>query len=222
VLVHGAWHGAWAWNELLPVLAERGWTARAVDLPSSGSKAGLGADAEHLRSVLAERTAPTVLVGHSYGGTVITEGGVGVDHVVGLVYVCAAKPDAGDVVWTDPRSPDEVPDWIRVDEANEAIYAMRSETILYNDCTPEIVADARARLKPQSLASFLDPVRAAAWHDRPFAYLICDLDNCVAAEAQEELADGAGRIERIAAGHSPFMSRPGDVEALLRRAVADF
>lgn len=222
VLVHGAWHGAWAWRRLLPVLAARGWSAHAVDLPSAGSTAGLSADTDHLQGVLRERDAPTVLVGHSYGGTVITQGGAGMENVVGLVYLCAAKPDVGDVVWTDPGSPDEVPDWIDVDLAGEAIHVRRSEEILYNDCSPEVVAEAQARLLPQSLASFLEPVRAAAWHDRPTAYLICDLDNCVPAAGQEALAEGAGRIERIAAGHSPFLSRPDDVEAFLQRAVADF
>jgi len=222
VLVHGAWHGAWAWERLLPVLAERGWTARAVDLPSAASKAGNVADAEHLQAVLRERPVPTVLVGHSYGGTVITQGGAGVDHVVGLAYVCAARPDVGDVVWTDPTSPDEVPAWIEVDLANEAIHAHDSEHILYNDCAPDVVSAAQARLRPQSLASFLEPIRAAAWHDRPSAYLICELDNCVPAAGQEALAEGCGHVERIAASHSPFLSRPQDVEAFLRRAVATF
>ncbi len=81
---------------------------------------------------------------------------------------------------------------------------------------------AQARLRGQSLASFLEPVTAAAWRERPFAYLICEIDNCVPAAAQEGLAEGAGHIERIAAGHSPFMSRPAEVEEFLRRAVASF
>jgi pimeloyl-ACP methyl ester carboxylesterase len=222
VLVHGAWHGAWAWSRLLPVLEQRGWTASAVDLPSAGSTAGLGADCDVLRGVLEASSAPKVVVGHSYGGTVVTQGAAGVDSVVGLAYVCAARPDVGDVVWTDPRSPDEVPYWIRVDVEDEAIHALHSETILYNDCAPDVVADAQARLKPQSLASFLEPVTAAAWRERPSAYLICERDNCVPAAAQEGLADGCGHVERVDAGHSPFFSRPEDVEAFLDRAVATF
>jgi pimeloyl-ACP methyl ester carboxylesterase len=222
VLVHGAWHGAWAWERLLPILAQRGWEASAIDLPSAGSTAGLREDAERLQAALRDHPGPTVLVGHSYGGTVITQGGAGMDDVVGLVYLCAAKPDVGDVVWSDPRSPSEVPPWIEVDFDRAAIHAHRSETILYNDCAPDVLAAARARLRPQSLASFLEPVTAASWHDHPTAYLICELDNCVPVAAQEEIAQGAGRIERLAAGHSPFMSRPGEVEAFLRRAVLEF
>lgn len=220
VLVHGAWHGAWAWERLLPVLAERGWTASAVDLPSAGSTAGLSADSDLLRSVVERSGSPTVLVGHSYGGTVITQAGAGVDDVVGLVYLCAAKPDVGDVVWTDPRSPDEVPYWIEVDEDDGTSRALHSETILYDDCPPDVVAGAQARLRTQSLASFLEPVSAAAWHDRPSAYLVCEQDNCVPAAAQEELAAGAVHVERIAASHSPFLSRPRELEQFLRRAVS--
>lgn len=220
VLVHGAWHGAWAWQRLIPVLEQRGWKASAVDLPSSGTAAGLAADAEVVRAALAQSGPETVLVGHSYGGTVITQGGAGVPGLIGLVYLCAAKPDLGDVVWSDPRSPEQVPDWIEVDEDAQAIYAHRSETILYNDCAAEVAADAQARLRPQSLASFLEPVSAVAWRERPSAYLICEHDNCVPAAEQEKIADGADYVERIAASHSPFLSRPDEVEDFLRRAVA--
>jgi pimeloyl-ACP methyl ester carboxylesterase len=221
VLVHGAWHGAWAWEHLLPVLEERGWRAGAVDLPSSGSKEGVLADGEALRARLDATDAPKVVVGHSYGGTVITQAGAH-DTVVGLAYICAARPDVGEVVWTDPHSPEEVPYWIRVDDEAEACFAEDSQKILYNDCGEEVTAAAQARLQGQSLASFLEPVTAAAWRERPYAYLICEIDNCVPAEGQEKLAEGACHIERIEASHSPFMSRPGEVEEFLRRAVASF
>jgi pimeloyl-ACP methyl ester carboxylesterase len=221
IFVHGAWHGAWAWDHLLPVLEERGWAAAAVDLPSSGSGAGVIADGEVLRARLDATPAPKVVVGHSYGGTVITQAGAH-DTVVGLAYMCAARPDIGDVVWTDPHSPDEVPYWIRVDDAAEACFAEDSKKILYNDCPDQITTAAQARLRGQSLASFLEPVTAAAWRDLPFAYLICEIDNCVPAAAQEALAEGARHIERIEAGHSPFMSRPAEVEEFLRRGVSSF
>ncbi|MHB1537776.1 MAG: alpha/beta fold hydrolase [Solirubrobacteraceae bacterium] len=220
VLVHGAWHGSWAWERLLPVLGERGWSARTVDLPSSGSGASLSDDSELVAGILRRDDSPKVLVGHSYGGTVITQGGAGVESLVGLIYLCAAKPELGEVVWRDPRSPEEVPDWIRVDLEAQECHALRSETILYNDCPREVVSFAQARLKGQSLSSFLEPISGVAWRQRPSAYLICEMDNCVPAAAQEKLADGADHVERIAASHSPFLSRPGDVEAFLRRAVS--
>lgn len=220
VLVHGAWHGAWAWQQLVPVLRERGWMATTVDLPSSGSGADVTADCAVVRPLLTATPNPKVVVGHSYGGTVITQGTAGIDSVVGLVYVCAARPDVGDVVWTDPHSPDEVPYWIEVDDDAGACFARHSEKILYNDCSRDVIADAQPRLKGQSLASFLEPVSAAAWREKSFAYLICDDDQCVPAEQQEQLADGAVYTERIAASHSPFMSQPVAVEEFLRRAVA--
>src|ERR1700744_4044967 len=129
VLAHGAWHGAGAWEQLLPALAERGWTASAIDLPSAGSKEGVIADGEVLRARLEQNDAPKVVVGHSYGGTVITQAGAH-ETVVGLAYICAARPDVGDVVWTDPHSPDQVPYWIRVDDGEEASFAEDSKKIL--------------------------------------------------------------------------------------------
>lgn len=222
ILVHGAWHGSWAWRELVDVLEREDWRARTVDLPSSGSGADLSADAALVREILLESDTPKVLVGHSYGGTVVTQAGAGVESLVGLVYLCAARPDVGDVVWHDPHSPAEVPDWIEVDDEDQSCVALRSEEILFNDCAPELAASAKTRLKPQSLASFLEPVKAAAWRQRPSAYLVCELDRCVPAAAQEQLAEGCGHVERLAASHSPFMSRPAEVAGFLGRAVASF
>ena len=222
VLVHGAWHGGWAWRQLAEVLEAQGWSSRTVDLPSSGSGADLSADAALVRGVLLETEAPKVLVGHSYGGTVVTQAGAGIDCLVGLVYLCAARPDVGDVVWRDPHSPEEVPDWIKVDDETQSCIAVRGEEILFNDCAADVAEAAKARLKPQSLSSFLEPVKAAAWRERPSAYLICELDRCVPASVQEQLADGCVHIERLAASHSPFLSKPVEVEAFLQRAVASF
>jgi pimeloyl-ACP methyl ester carboxylesterase len=114
LLVHGAWHGAWAFDELGSRLDEAGLRWRAVNLPSAGSTADLAADADVVRQALAERAVPTVLVGHSYGGLVISEAAAGVDHVTALVYLCAFMLDAGESLLSAQQH--QVPHWIAVDE----------------------------------------------------------------------------------------------------------
>src|SRR4249920_292329 len=92
VLVHGAWHGAWCWEPVVDGLCARGIDVVAVDLPGHGEDRGtltdLHGDAARVREVLDQLEAPVVLVGHSYGGAVITEAGVH-PNVHQLVYVAA-------------------------------------------------------------------------------------------------------------------------------------
>src|SRR3974390_639444 len=102
LLVHGAWHGAWCWEPVLPLLAERGVRAEAVDLPGRGAAPGplgdLRLDVERVRTALDALAATAdgvVLVGHSYGGAVVTEAGAH-DAVEHLVYLAAFALDAGE------------------------------------------------------------------------------------------------------------------------------
>ena len=103
VLVHGAWHGAWCWKLVLERLKSAGANAIAVDLPGHGGDPGplgdLHADAARVTEVLDELAGPVLLVGHSYGGAVITEAGVhpSVEH---LVYVCALAVDTDETCST--------------------------------------------------------------------------------------------------------------------------
>jgi pimeloyl-ACP methyl ester carboxylesterase len=223
LLVHGAWHGSWAFGELTPMLTEQGWTVRTVDLGSAGSPAiGLHEDAGAVRCSLEANQVPTIVVGHSYGGYVITEGAAGAANLAGLVYLCAGMPDVGEPVWTDCADPRQVAPWIMVDAAGGLTRALDGESVFYHDCPAELAARSAARLRPQSLTSFMTPVRAAAWHDAPSAYLVCDDDRCLLPEFQEPLAARAGFAGHIAAGHSPFMSQPAAVAQFIQSASTAF
>src|SRR5207302_1944698 len=96
VLVHGAWHGSWCWGRVMPLLRDAGVDTTAVDLPSRSDPLGdLHGDAAHVRSVLDASAGEVVLVGHSYGGAVITGAGTH-DAVAHLVYLCAFALDKGE------------------------------------------------------------------------------------------------------------------------------
>lgn len=223
LLVHGAWHGSWAFAPLAAVLAERGWTARTVDLASPGSAgASLHDDAAVVRRSLEAHPAPTAVIGHSYGGYVVSEGAAGAGNVTGTIYLCAGMPGPGEPVWTDYTDPAQVAPWIKVDPEAGLTMAQDAEAVFYGDCAPATAAACARRLRPQSLTSFMTPVAAAAWHRTPSAYLVCDEDRCLLPAVQETLANQAGYVEHLAASHSPFLSRPLAVAEFIESAVARF
>jgi pimeloyl-ACP methyl ester carboxylesterase len=165
VLVHGAWHGAWAWDRVIALLASAGVECAALDLSGHGEDGGqfrdLYSDVARVRGVLDEFDGDVVLVGHSYGGAVITEAGLhrAVQH---LVYVAAFALDRGESCVNAAAegeaaqiSHDGRPnlgagfimgagDMITLDPASAA-------ECLYNDCDADTVAWALARLVPQPL-----------------------------------------------------------------------
>ena len=101
VLVHGFWGGAAHWAKVIPILVRKGYYVHAVENPLTS----LPDDAERTRKMIAAQKGPVLLVGHSYGGAVITEAG-NHDNVVGLVYIAAFAPDAGESAgpWRPPPS----------------------------------------------------------------------------------------------------------------------
>jgi pimeloyl-ACP methyl ester carboxylesterase len=221
LLVHGAWHGPWCFDDLVAVLAADDWTVHAIALPSTGSStAGLTDDAAAVAAWLAAHPEPTLVVGHSYGGVVVTEGAAAAGNAVGVAYLTAAQLDVGEAVWTDYTSPEEVPPWIIVDAEAGVTTAVNAAEILYGDCPPAVAEASIARLRPQSLASFMTRQSRAAWRDRPSAYLICEQDKCLLPEVQEAVSARSQYIERLPASHSPFLSRPPEVAAFLGHAAA--
>lgn len=98
VLVHGAWHGSWVWDPVLPLLREQGIGALTIDLPSSHTGGDLRADAEAVRALVLGADVDSVLVGHSYGGVAITEAALALPSVRHLVYICGALLEAGESI----------------------------------------------------------------------------------------------------------------------------
>lgn len=217
VLVHGAWHGPWAWSKVLGPLRERGLDVHAVASPSSAPDASslgdLYDDADNLRRTLAGLGDEVLLVAHSYGGIVATEGAAGAGNVGHLLYVTAFMLDEGESLLETVGG--EPPDWLIADEAGLSSTVTRADEIFYNDCSPEDVADAVSRLEPQSLPSFAQTVRSVAWRDIPSTYLVCERDNAIPPFLQEQLAQRAGDVRRADSSHSPFLSRPGEVIELI-------
>ena len=220
VLVHGAWHGAWCWAALQAELDRRSIATLAIDLPGHGtSTAALGGvhdDAEALTNVIDQLATadvgPVVLVGHSYGGAVITQAAAGRDDVAHLVYLAAFALDAGESVLTCLGS---------LERHDVALAAATTPTAdgtattldravaagaLYNECPPEVIPAAFARLGPQSMTSFTDEIDGDPRSDIASTYVVCRRDRSVHPAHQETLAARCSRRLEIDTDHSPFLS----------------
>jgi pimeloyl-ACP methyl ester carboxylesterase len=231
VLVHGAWHGAWCWDRVVGPLRDAGIEVVAIDLPGHGADPGplgdLHGDAARLRGVLDSMDAPVVLLGHSYGGAVITEAG---DHpsVAHLVYLCALAVDADETCATagtgDP-APADISHKGRIPLASTfvpsadgtAITVTRdgAAALLYNDCDAESTEWALARLGPQPAVSFQQTPDAVAWRSKPSTYVVCANDQTIHPDLQRILARRCTTSVEWPTGHSPFLCRPELVVDLL-------
>ena len=225
VLVHGAWHGSWCWARLVPLLDDAGVDVTAVDLPSRGNAAGtLADDAAHVRAVLDGSGGDVVLVGHSYGGAVITEGGA--HPAVGdLVYLAAFALDKGEScmaaameeaaaagVSHEGRPQPAVisgPDGLTTFEPASAAEC------LYNTCDDETTAWALSRLVGQPMATLNGAPSVVAWREKPATYAVCTSDMIVHPHLQQLLAKRCSSSVEWPTDHSPFLCRPDLVAELL-------
>ncbi|WP_437590255.1 alpha/beta hydrolase [Sorangium sp. So ce1000] len=222
VLVHGAWHSPASWSQVACRLLGSGLDVRVPELPSAGPAAGqrgdLTADAEVVRAALAEVPGEAVVVAHSYGGLPVTEVAARAGNVAHLVYLCAFMLGPGESLLSAIGG-HEPPWWITSTDGR-TLMPDGAREVFYNDCTDDVAAAAATALRPQAKASFTQPLGAAAWQELPSTYVICERDNAIPVFAQEAMSRRARDVRRLDASHSPFLSQPDEVAALVRDIVA--
>jgi pimeloyl-ACP methyl ester carboxylesterase len=216
VLVHGAFHGGWCWEPLLPELAARDIDAVTVDLPLTS----LNDDAAAVVAVLDAADGPVTLLGHSYGGAPITVAG---NHpaVERLVYLTAMAPDDGqNATGTDVLIGDDFMSAFRLaDNGLPEVDPARAPEIFYPDVDPATAAALAAKLRPGNTGG-ADLVERAAWHDRPTHYVVCADDPILLAESQRAIAQRIGAtVHELPGDHSPFVARPAALADLLAPIV---
>lgn len=221
VLVHGFWGGAAHWAKVINELSKKGYGANdihAVENPLTS----LADDAERTRKMIARIEGPVVLVGHSYGGKVITQAG-DMPNVKALVYIAAFAPDAGEsaggISQAKPPAAFEniAPDsdgflWIKPEKFRESFCQDLSED--------EALVMAVTQKAPIG-STFGDNVTAPAWRKKPSYYQVSLNDRMINPENEQMMADRMKPVKKIEleASHASLASRPVEVTALILEAA---
>ena len=219
VLVHGLWHGAWCWDDVRAALSARGVDSVAVELPLTD----LAADARTVGAALDRLAGPAVLVGHSYGGAVITAAGAH-PRVAELVYLAAFQLAEGESVGR--VLPDRGLPGTRLGEAlrtsgdEVALDPELGVQLLYGDAAPGVAAAAAARLRPVHRSVFRGVPDVLAWRTVPSTYVVCTADEAVHPQLQRAMAERATRAVEWPCGHSPAAVRPAQVAELIADRVS--
>ncbi|WP_454739992.1 alpha/beta hydrolase [Cupriavidus necator] len=221
VLVHGFWGGAAHWRNVILELARKGYTyIRAVELPLTS----LADDAERTRKMVAQQNGPVLLVGHSYGGAVITEAG-DQPNVVGLVYIAAFAPEAGESPGgiTQQHLPAAAPNlepdsdgylWLKAEKFHESFC---------QDLPPDDALVMAVAQKAPLASTFGDTITAPAWKRKPSWYQVSSEDRMISPENQQNMAARlkARKVITLAASHASLVSKAADVAALIDEAASE-
>ena len=219
VLVHGAWADGSSWRRVIRLLQARGVAVVAVQNPTTS----LADDVAATRRALKAAPGPVVLVGHSWGGTVITEAGID-PKVRALVYVAAFAPEVGqstgDQVGAHPPPPGL--GGVRDDGTGGLMMSVESWIANVGPDLPEAEARLLAAVQaPLGQVTFGDRVGTAAWADRPSWYVVSTEDRAVSVELQRALARRLGaRTTELVASHMSLLSQPRAVADVILDAVA--
>lgn len=216
VLVHGAWADGSGWRPIYEILKSEGYNVRMVQNPLTS----LADDVAATDRVLDRMGGPTILVGHSYGGQVITEAG---DHpnVVGLVYVEAFMPDVGESAFTMiPQDPNHPPPF-EIGEDQFAFFAEAAYVPGFADALPTADAEfLRDSQVPISLAAGASPVTVAAWRDKPTWYQLAEGDHVIPPALQEMMSTRAGStVQKVQGGHLAFIAHAKETADLIKAAA---
>lgn len=218
VISHGAWVDATGWREVIALLHGRGLSVIAVHNPLSA----LADDVDAVSRALDHRPSPVVLVGHDYGGTVITQAG---NHpsVAALVYIAAFAPDVGESTM-ELQKDYPLPACIGRFEVDAGGFLHLAPDAVLEFLAQDLPATESlvlaAAQKPIRASALLDRVQEAAWHTKPCWYAVADEDRMISPSLQREIAS---RIDAtvliLRASHVPFLSKPKETADVILAAV---
>ncbi|MBP8532266.1 alpha/beta fold hydrolase [Streptomyces sp. MK37H] len=223
VLLHGMWHGGWAWESVATLLEANGYPCVRVTLPGKDRAPGdptFRGHCDHLAQLLADIPDDVVLVGHSYSGALLGEVG-GAPNVRAMVFVSAFALEPGESVASvnDAQAGSQaganeirrVGDYLVIDPEI-------ARNGFYHDCTPTDTANAVGRLTPEHVGTRAAVITEAAWRTVPSHFVVCTLDRACTPEVQRMMAARLGSSSDLESSHSPMLSMPEAVA----RTIAGF
>ena len=218
VLVHGAFVDQTSWQPVADILAKKGYSVTLVENPLTS----LAADVDATKQALAKQDGRTVLVGHSWGGIVITQAGDD-PKVSALVYVSAFAPNVGESLASLSKAgpPTEGGNAIHPDDkGNLYIDPKVFPSAVAADLPPEIAAHLAASQLPLNHVAFEAPVTIAAWRDKPTFDVISTKDKLLAPEAQKLFAARMkAQITEVAGSHASLVVHAKQVAEVIEKAA---
>ena len=216
ILVHGAWADGSSWSKVIPLLEAKGLNVTAVQLPLTS----LADDVATVKRAFALEDGPFLLVGHSYGGSVITEAGND-PNVAGLVYVAAFAPDKGestlDLITANPTP-------VGPELRPTAGFFKLSAKGVFEDFAPDLPEVDRkvlfATQGPIAGAALGVPITAPAWRNKPSWFVIAGDDRMISPKLEEaEAQEMKAKSITISSGHLVMLSHPADVAGFIEGAA---
>jgi pimeloyl-ACP methyl ester carboxylesterase len=226
VLIHGAWHGGWCWDKIVPLLENKGHKVEAPDLPGHGSdktpisEISLQTYTDRVCQILDAQPEPVILVGHSMGGVVITQAAeYRPEKIKKLVYLTACLLQNGEFL-LQYGEPDKealvLPNLIMAEDRSYA--SVREDALkeaFYGDCSDEDVMRAKSLLVPQAAAPLATPVSTTAdnFGRIPRVYIACLRDRAISPSIQEKMYGNlpCEKVIKMHTSHSPFFSAPEEL-----------
>jgi pimeloyl-ACP methyl ester carboxylesterase len=218
VLVHGGWVDGSGWEGVYKALKKSGYAVTIVQEATTS----LADDVATTKRAIASQDGPVILVGHSYGGTVITEAGTD-PKVVGLVYVAAFAPDKGESVSTlikDPVPGAPVPPILPPVDGYLLLDKAKFPASFAGDVSPDKAAFMADSQVPWGVNALGGTISEAAWRTKPSWYLLTVDDKMIPPVAQRQMAKRAGAtVVEVKASHAVFVSQPQAVASLIEKAA---
>ena len=218
VLVHGAFADATGWQELIPLLQQK-YQVVAVQIPLSS----LDDDIATARRLLDAQHGPVVLVGHSYGGAVITAAAVSNPNVKALVYVAAFAPDAGEPLGSLQKNyaPPPLAATLRPDAAGFLyIDTAKFHEVFAQDLPLQKTRVMAVTQKPLSNTVFDATIKEAAWHTVPSWYLVAENDHAINPDLERFYARRMkAHTTEVPSSHVMFISHPAEVARVIDAAA---
>jgi pimeloyl-ACP methyl ester carboxylesterase len=218
VLVHGGFVDGSGWEDVYKILRKDGYTVSIVQNPTIS----LADDVAATKRVVAAQTGPVILVGHSYGGVVITEAGRD-PKVAGMVYIAAFAPDSGESVSTlikDPPPGAPLPPILPPQDGYLALDKAKFSAAFAADVDAAKAAFMADSQVPWGVGALGGTITEPAWKSKPSWYLVATDDRMIPPPAQRFMSERAGATAvEVAGSHAIYVSQPQAVATLIEQAA---
>jgi pimeloyl-ACP methyl ester carboxylesterase len=218
VLVHGAFADGSSWAKVVPILLAKGYNVTAIQNPLTS----FNDDVAATNRALALQNGPVILVGHSWGGVVITQAGTD-PKVVGLVYVAAFGPDVGEVVGDIGKKYPPQPSFAAPIVDKSGFMTLSADAFVKHFSSDLPAGESRvlaATQGPIIASAFNTKVTQAAWKTKPSWYIVAKMDGAIAPDEERMFAKRMkATTTELNTSHVPMLSKPAEVAAIIMEAA---